>query len=111
MARSLEVVLLSGRRHSWWLDQPAQMDPLAAVVVCLRLPLKDLYGRIDRRFDEMMKAGLLDEVRGLTSRYREDAPALKSVGYAELISHLRGECSLAEAVEAAKRNTRQKESF
>lgn len=107
LARSLEVVLLSGRCHSWWLEQPAQTEPLASLVVCLRLPLADLYRRIDRRFDEMMTAGLLDEVRSLTSRCREDAPALKSVGYAELISHLRGECTLAEAVEAAKRNTRQ----
>jgi len=107
IARSLEVVLLSGRRHSWWLDQPSQAEPLASLVVCLRLPHADLYRRIDRRFDEMMTAGLLDEVRSLTNRCREDAPALKSVGYAELISHLRGECTLAEAVETAKRSTRQ----
>jgi tRNA dimethylallyltransferase len=107
LARSLEVVLLSGRSHSWWFDQPSPMEPLASLVACLRLPHDELYRRIDRRFDEMMTAGLLEEVRGLRSRFREGAPGLKSVGYVELISHLRGECTLGEAVEAAKRNTRQ----
>jgi tRNA dimethylallyltransferase len=107
LARSLEVVLLSGRCHSWWLDLPPETAPLASLVVCLRLPREDLYRRIDRRFDEMMAAGLLEEVRGLMNRFPEAAPGLKSVGYVELISHLRGERTLAEAVEAAKRNTRQ----
>ena len=106
LARSLEVVLLSGRSHSWWLDQPSGTAPLASLVVCLRLPHEDLYRRIDRRFDEMMSAGLLEEVRELTSRIPEGAPGLKSVGYVEMLSHLRGERTLAEAVEAAKRNTR-----
>ena len=107
LARSLEVVLLSGRRHSWWLDQPPETAPLAALIVCLRLRREELYRRIDARFDAMMAAGLLDEVRDLLARFPERSPGLKSVGYVELISHLRGECTLTEAVETAKRNTRQ----
>jgi tRNA dimethylallyltransferase len=107
LARSLEVVLLSGRSHSWWLDQPSGLAPLASLVVCLRLTHEQLYRRIDRRFDEMMAGGLLEEVRGLTHRFGEGAPGLKSVGYVELVSHLRGERTLVEAVELAKRNTRQ----
>ncbi len=106
LARSLEVVLLSGRSHSWWLDQAPETAPLVSLVVCLGLAREDLYRRIDRRFDEMMAAGLLEEVRELMSRFPERAPGLKSVGYVELIAHLRGECTLAEAVESAKRNTR-----
>jgi tRNA dimethylallyltransferase len=107
LARSLEVVLLSGRSHTWWLEQPPETAPLPAMVFCLQLRREDLYRRLDARFDEMMAAGLLDEVRGLLRRYPEGSPGLKSVGYEELISHLRGERTVEEAVVEAKRNTRR----
>jgi tRNA dimethylallyltransferase len=107
LARSLEVVLLSGRPHSWWLAQPPETPALRAMVFCLDLPRLELYKRIDRRFDRMMGEGLLDEVRQLLTRFPATAPGLRSVGYAELISHLRGERTLEEAVEDAKRSTRR----
>lgn len=107
LARSLEVVLLSGRSHTWWLEQPPETAPLSAMVFCLQLPREDLYQRLEARFDEMMAAGLLDEVRGLLGRYPEGSPGLKSVGYEELISHLRGERTLEQAMVDAKRNTRR----
>lgn len=107
LGRSLEVVLLSGQRHSWWLDQPPDTAEIASLVVCLQLPRETLYRRIDQRFDAMMAEGLLEEVRDLLDTFPATSPGLKSVGYVELISHLRGERTLAEAVEAAKRNTRR----
>lgn len=107
LARSLEVVLLSGRPHSWWHAQPPRTPALAAVVFCLRLPREEVYRRIDRRFERMMADGLLDEVRRLLARYPPDAPGLRSVGYAELVAHLNGELDLGAAVEAAMRSTRR----
>lgn len=107
LARSLEVILLSGRPHSWWLARPPETPALRATVVCLDLPRQELYQRIDRRFDEMVAEGLLDEVRQLLARFPATSPGLRSVGYAELISHLRGERTLAQAVEEAKRSTRR----
>ncbi len=107
LSRSLEVALLSGRRHSWWLSRPPETAALQAPVVCLHLPREELYRRIEDRLDRMLAAGLLDEVRRLRAAYGADAPGLKSVGYAEMISHLRSDLSLAEAVEAAKRSTRR----
>jgi tRNA dimethylallyltransferase len=107
LGRSLEVVLLSGRQHSWWFGRPAETPSLAARVYCLSLPREELYRRIDERFDLMMAAGLLDEVRGLLERFPAGAPGLKSVGYVELVAHLRGACPLAAAVEEAKRSTRR----
>jgi tRNA dimethylallyltransferase len=107
LARSLEVVLLSGRPHSWWLDRAPETPALRATVFCLELPRHELYERSGRRFDEMMAAGLLGEVRQLLARFPAMSPGLRSVGYAELISHLRGECTLAQAVEDAKRSTRR----
>ncbi|KPK81411.1 MAG: hypothetical protein AMS25_06495 [Gemmatimonas sp. SM23_52] len=107
LSRSVEVVLLSGRPHSWWLARAPETPALRAKVFCLDLPRHELYRRIDRRFDEMMAGGLLDEVRQLLARFPATSPGLRSVGYAELISHLRGERTLAQAVEDAKRSTRR----
>ncbi|MGD2153882.1 MAG: tRNA (adenosine(37)-N6)-dimethylallyltransferase MiaA [Gemmatimonadales bacterium] len=107
LGRSLEVVLLSGRRHSWWLDRPAETERLAARVFCLTLAREALYRRIDERFDRMMEAGFLDEVRGLLERFGAATPGLSSVGYVELAAHLAGADPLGAAVDAAKRNTRR----
>jgi tRNA dimethylallyltransferase len=106
-ARSLEVALVSGRPHSWWMRQPPETPALEAPVFSLRLPRDELYRRVDRRFDRMMETGLLDEVRELLERYPEDAPGFRTVGYAELVAHLREGVPLTEAVEAAKRSSRQ----
>jgi tRNA dimethylallyltransferase len=106
LARSLEVALLSGRPHSWWLQRTPETPALAAAVFCLSLPREELYRRIDERFHRMMAEGLLDEARRLLKRYPAGSPGLRSVGYTELIRHLQGELTLAEAVEAAKRSTR-----
>ena len=61
---------------------------------------------IDARVDGMLARGLLDEVRSLM----ELGPcitAMQAIGYKEIASHLRGECTLGEAVELIKRNTRR----
>ena len=108
IARSLEVILLSGRSHSWWLRRTPELPALSnPLVFCLQIEREELYGRIDARFDRMMAEGLLEEVKGLVDSYPEGAPGLKSVGYTELIGHLRGELTLEEAVEQAKHSTRQ----
>ena len=107
LLRSLEVALLSGRSHTAWLTRSPQLRPLPATVVCLTLPRSELYGRIDRRFDAMVQAGLIGEVERLLERFPTDAPGLRSVGYSEMIAFLRGEMGLEEAIAAAKRSTRR----
>ncbi len=106
LCRSLEVTLGSGCPHSFWLERTPDTPPLTAAVFCLQLPREELYRRIDARFDGMMEAGLLAEVRRLSERYPVDAPGLSSVGYAELAGHVAGNSTLEQAVEEAKRNTR-----
>ena len=66
-----------------------------------------LYERIDRRVDQMMEQGLLDEVRDLKERgVRRDATSMQGLGYKELYAYLEGECPLEEAVRIIKRDTR-----
>jgi tRNA dimethylallyltransferase len=110
IARALEVVLATGRSLTDWHREgmtPA-LDPQLAVKVFLDVDRAELYRRIDARFDAMLRAGALDEVRALASRRLDPAlPAMKAHGVPWLIRHLNGEIDLAAAVEAAKRDTRR----
>ncbi|MBO5907886.1 MAG: tRNA (adenosine(37)-N6)-dimethylallyltransferase MiaA [Clostridia bacterium] len=68
-----------------------------------------LYARIDKRVDIMMGEGLVDEVSALYSRgaIPDGSTASQAIGYKEIISHLRGECTLSEAVDKIKLATRR----
>jgi len=66
-----------------------------------------LYLSIDARFDAMLAAGALDEVRAFAARGLDPSlPAVKAHGAPALMAHLRGEITLAEAAEIGKRDTR-----
>ena len=79
--------------------------PFEIIKIGLNRDRGELYERINRRTDQMMANGLLDEVRRLLP-YR-DANALNTVGYKELFEHLDGRWTLDEAVERIKGNTRR----
>jgi tRNA dimethylallyltransferase len=67
-----------------------------------------LYAAIDRRFDEMIGQGLVEELRTLLAAgHRADCPPLASIGYKQIAAHLRGEMVLADAVASAKRESRR----
>ena len=66
-----------------------------------------LYDRINRRVDRMMEQGLVDEVRWLKEHgYDRNLVSMQGLGYKELFPYLDGVCSLEEAVEIIKRDTR-----
>ena len=110
VTRALEVVLATGRSLLLWHEDnmPARLDPARAAKIFL-MPERDaLLSRIDSRFDAMMAAGALDEVRTLAARHLDPSlPAMKALGVPWLIRHLDGAITLAVAVEGAKRDTRQ----
>jgi tRNA dimethylallyltransferase len=110
VTRALEVVLATGRSLLLWHEDnmPAHLDPTRAAKIFL-MPERDaLLSRIDSRFDAMMAAGALDEVRTLAARHLDPSlPAMKAHGVPWLIRHLDGAITLAVAVEGAKRDTRQ----
>jgi tRNA dimethylallyltransferase len=110
VSRALEVRLATGRSILDWHkdDQPRGADHLPAVRIFLRPERDELARRIDARFDAMIEAGAIDEVRALMSRNLDaNLPAMKAHGVPWLVRALRGEITLAEAVEGAKRDTRQ----
>jgi tRNA dimethylallyltransferase len=73
----------------------------------LNLPRRKLYERINQRFDEMIKLGLVEEIESLLGRgFDPQSNALRTIGYKEIIEHLQGILSLEDAIEKAKRRTR-----
>lgn len=108
LIRAYEVVVATGRSlDEWQLAQPVlERPPVAAVL--LMPPRATLHAGIDRRFQEMMETGALDEVRALLDRrLPADLPAMKAVGVPELARHLAGELSLDGAIAAAQQATRR----
>jgi tRNA dimethylallyltransferase len=82
--------------------------PFDPVMFGLTMPREILYDRINKRVDEMMRRGLLEEVRSIEQKgYDHSLPALQGLGYKQLLSHLRGECTREEAVELIKQETRR----
>jgi tRNA dimethylallyltransferase len=110
ITRALEVVLATGRSLIDWheANKPPGLDAARAAKVFLMPDRDALFRRIDARFDAMMAAGALDEVRALAARGLDPAlPAMKAHGVPWLIRHLNGELALDQAIAEAKRDTRQ----
>jgi tRNA dimethylallyltransferase len=110
VTRALEVVLATGRSIVQWheANMPASVDAARAAKIFLMPDRAALLRRIDARFDAMMAAGALDEVRALAARHLDpNLPAMKAHGVPWLIRHLSGEIALAEAVAGGKRDTRR----
>ena len=114
--RALEVYRLSGRPISaWQREARGQRLPLKVLKLVLAPPERAiLHARIERRFDAMLEAGFLDEVRVLRSLpplqvhpTPLDLPALRAVGYRQAWEHLEGGSSPAEFRERAIAATRQ----
>ena len=106
--RALEVIRLTGGTLTE-LQRQAEPSPLRFARFAL-LPFERpaLYARIGTRFDQMLEEGLVDEVRRLYRRgdLRPDLPSMRAVGYRQFWRHFAGECTLDEAVAAAKQATR-----
>jgi tRNA dimethylallyltransferase len=68
----------------------------------------ELYARIEQRFTAMMEAGAVEEARALMARGLDpDLPAMKAIGVPPLMTMLRGEISLEQAMDSAMRDTRR----
>jgi tRNA dimethylallyltransferase len=109
--RALEVCLSSGRPLSLLQRatvSPLEETPLRYWMLCPR-DRAQLHERLARRFETMMAAGFLDEVRALRGRGDLTArhPSMRAVGYRQLWAHLDGRYALDEAVRRAVAATRQ----
>ena len=91
----------------WQKESQAQIPPCAGPWGALTRDREELYDRINRRVDEMMANGLVEEVEGLLEQgFDESLPALQGHGYKEIIGALKGRYTLEHGVYLLKRNTR-----
>ncbi|MBI2765227.1 MAG: tRNA (adenosine(37)-N6)-dimethylallyltransferase MiaA [Chloroflexi bacterium] len=104
--RAIEVFAETGTPISAW--QTKGNPDFEYLLFGIEVDREELEARIARRVDEMVAAGLVDEVRRLLAAgVPAEAPAMSSIGYGEIVRHLRGELTLEAAVEETKRATRQ----
>lgn len=106
--RALEVQRLTGRAFSDWRrawDDHESVYPNLEVVG-LDVPREQLRPRIDARVDAMVACGLLEECARLARRPLS-ATARQAIGYAEMLDHLAGRSSLADAIERIRVRTRR----
>lgn len=103
--RALEYALTF--QESLHLGQKQKPCPYDFLVFGLNPDREILYKKIDQRTDQMIKQGLVSEVKNLYKQYADKTlPALSGIGYQEIIKYLNHEIDLSEAVALIKKNTR-----
>ena len=107
VSRAIEVYRLTGMTQAEHaeLDRRRRGD-YDEILFALDWPREALYRRIDARVDDMMAAGLVDEVRALMADEQRHPTAFQAIGYKEIAAALRGETSMEEAVRWTKRASR-----
>jgi len=103
--RAIEVCMVSGKPFSSFRKQQAKKRNFKTVKIILQREREELYHRINKRVDNMMNKGLLEEVKKLYDY--KDCNALQTVGYNELFAYFDGEWDLETAIEEIKKNTRR----
>ena len=106
--RALEFLQQTGEKIS---DhnriQAEQKPPYNFAYFVLTLDRERLYARIDQRVDQMIEAGLVQEVKKLMDQgYDTHLVSMQGLGYKEVCAYLKGECTLLEAIEQIKLGTR-----
>ena len=105
VVHGLEICHQTGRTYSSFRVKEKQQRPFRIIKIAPNRDREELYSRINRRVDEMMENGMVEEAR-LLLPYRS-LNALNTVGYKELFRYFDGEWTMEEAIERIKGNTRR----
>ena len=106
--RAIEYALHTGKPISELNTQlRAKESPYDLLFLVLDTPRALLYERIDRRVDQMVQGGLVEEVKALSDAgCTREMVSMKGLGYKEILAYLAGECTFEEAIYVLKRDTR-----
>jgi tRNA dimethylallyltransferase len=96
---------MTGKTYTSFRTNQTKNRPFRILKIGLNRPREELYDRINRRVDEMMIQGLLEEARRVYPKRHLNS--LNTVGYRELFDYFDGHCTLDEAVFKIKSNTRR----
>ena len=108
--RALEIYETSGKAKSAQGNEERAEGPYRVLVYGLSLPRDQMYARINERVDQMMSAGLVEEVKSLLRSGVTPKPeggAMQAIGYKEIVSALVGEITLEQAVSLIKQGSRR----
>ena len=105
VVHALEICHMTGRTYTSFRTHSRKQRPFRVKKIGLNIERDALYDRINRRVDQMMADGLLEEARRLLPKRHLNA--LNTVGYKEMFTYLDGIWTLDEAVERMKGNTRR----
>ncbi len=105
MMRALEVCIHKGKPFSEYRTKVKKTRNFNSIPILINTSRAILYDRINKRVDDMISAGLLEEVKSL--KHKNHLNALNTVGYKELFSYLENKISLQEAVNLIKQNSRR----
>tara|TARA_B100001250_G_scaffold162262_1_gene139418 strand:+ start:12917 stop:13822 length:906 start_codon:yes stop_codon:yes gene_type:complete len=105
LLRVLEIFEETGKKFSLFQSKKTKERPFKIIKIGLNIERKKLYNRINKRVDIMMEKGLLQEAISLIEYQHKNS--LQTVGYKEIFTFLNKECTLKEAVENIKKNTRR----
>lgn len=105
VVHALEICVMTGKPYSSFRKQEKKARPFRIVKIGLTRPREELYKRINRRVDKMMKEGLFEEAQQMYPK--RELNALNTVGYKEMFEYMKGKWTLHEAVERIKGNTRR----
>ena len=105
LLRALELFKVTGKNMSSFRSNQKKTRPFKIIKIGLNMQRDILYKKINDRVDIMIKRGLVDEVMSLINYQEKNA--LQTVGYREIFELLNNKCTLTEAVEKIKRNTRR----
>src|SRR5690625_6876664 len=105
--RALEIYRSTSKPMREHLERQSNTTIYNDKIIGLNMERKLLYERINKRVDEMIKQGLVDEVKGLYEAGLKNHQSMKGIGYKELIPVIEGRKSLESAIDTLKRNTRQ----
>lgn len=101
---ALEICYMTGRTYTSFRTQNYRKRPFNIIKIGLTRDREELYSRINQRVEEMVKEGLIDEVKSVYSLRHYNS--LNTVGYKEMFRYLDGEWSLKFAMEKIKQNSR-----
>ena len=105
--RALEIYKKTGKKKSDRKERKKEYRFKDTYYFCLNDNREKLYEKIDKRVDEMISLGLVDEVKFLLDMgYDESLNSMRALGYKEIVSFLKGDISLEEAIYIIKRDTR-----
>jgi len=107
--RALEMLELSGVSKAAEAQNRGEVPLYKHVILGLgqNMSREVLYDRINRRVDLMMANGLLEEVRGLWQQEIRGVQSIQAIGYKELYDYFDGKCSLEDAIDSLKQNSRR----